>query len=79
MCCCVCLLKSDVWVTQTSGGGELGDGFLREAAYRGPAEIQEEVERGERHQTGATLLQVSTNARNQMYKTLCMHKEKDCF
>lgn len=53
------LLKSDVWVTQASGGRELGDGILREAAYRGPAENQEEVERGERRQTGATLLQVS--------------------
>lgn len=58
------LLKSDVWVTQASGGGELGDGILREAAYRGPAENQEEVERGERRQTGATLLQVSGETRN---------------
>ncbi len=57
------LLRSDVWVTQASRGGELGDGVLREAAYRGPAENQEEVERRERHQTGAALLQVSRCAK----------------
>lgn len=57
---CMCLLKSNFWVKQVSWGGELGDGFLREAAYRGSTENQEEVERGERHQTGATILQVRT-------------------
>lgn len=51
-----CLVKSGVCVRQAPGGGELGDGFLREAAHRGPAENQEKVERGEWHQTGAVLL-----------------------
>lgn len=51
-----CVVKIGVFVHQAPGGGELGDGFLREAAHRGPAENQEKVERGERHQTGAALL-----------------------
>lgn len=53
---------TDVW--QVSGGGEHGDGFGGEAAHRGPAADQEEVEGGERRQARAVLLQVraETNA-----------------
>lgn len=47
-----------------SGGGQPGDGVVGEAAHRGPAADQEEVEGGERHQARAVLLQVraETNA-----------------
>lgn len=85
MCCfsilydrLMCLLKCDVWVTQASGGGKPGDGIVREAAYWGPAENQEEVERGERRQTGAALLQVSTQTRTEIwFVKLCIHMVLD--
>lgn len=53
---------ADVW--QVSGGGEPGHGVGGEAAHRGPAAHQEEVEGGERRQARAVLLQVrpETNA-----------------
>lgn len=37
------LLKGDMRVPQVPGGGELGDGVLREAANRRPAEKQEKM------------------------------------
>lgn len=50
------------FLVQVSGGRELGDGVIREAAHRGRAEGQEEVERGEQHQARTTLLQVRAEA-----------------
>lgn len=47
---------ADVW--QVSGGGERGYGVGGEAAHRGLAADQEEVEGGERRQARAVLLQV---------------------
>lgn len=51
-------LMCRVFHVQIPGGGEPGDGVVREAAHRGRTEGQEEVERGEQHQTRTTLLQV---------------------
>lgn len=67
-------------MSQVSGGGEPGDGIIWEAAYRGPAANQEEVEGGERHQARAVLLQVRpeihiflSQPRSHMYTLLCLH------
>lgn len=58
---CMRLLRG-VWFTQASGRRQPGDGSLGEAAHRGPAEDQEEVEWWEQHQTGDTILQVRPRA-----------------